>query len=96
MEDMGVDLFNFTHKKDIGAVRAMTGGKVTLLGNIPPMSLARNTPGEVSLLAKECIDRYSEANGGIRGLLLSVGGGIPMGARGECIDAIIKAAAEYS
>ena len=96
MDDLSVDLLNFTLMKDIGAVRAMTGGKVTLLGNIPPMSLVKNTPDEVYALAKGCIDKYVAVNGSARGLILSIGGGMPMGAKGECIDAIIKAAKEMS
>ena len=95
MEDMGVDLFNFTHKRDIGAVRKQTGSNVTLLGNIPPMSLARNTPDEVYKMAKDCIDSYIAANGSTSGLLLSIGGGVPMEAKGTCIDAMIKAAKEF-
>ena len=95
MEDMGVDLFNFTHMKDIGDTRTKTGGKVTLLGNIPPMSLVKNTPDEVYQMAKDCADRYIEVNGSAKGLLLSIGGGVPMGAARECIDALLKAAKEY-
>ena len=91
MDDMGVDLLNFTHKKEIGAVRSQAGGKVTLLGNIPPMSLVRNTPDEVYKLAKDCVESYISANGNTKRLLLSLGGGVPMEAKGECIEAMIKA-----
>jgi len=94
MEDLGADLFNFTHEKDIGEVRKMIGDKVTFLGNIPPMSLARKTPDEVYTLAKDCIKNYTAAAGSTKGLLLSAGGGVPMGAKSECIEALIKAAKE--
>jgi len=94
MEDLGVDLFNFTHLKDIGETRTKTGKNVALLGNVPPMSLAKNTPDEVYAMAKACIDSYVSANGSTAGLLLSVGGGVPMGAAGECINALVKAAKE--
>lgn len=95
IEDMGVDLFNFTHKKDIGNAREKIGGNVTLLGNIPPMSLAKSTPDEVYALAKECIDRYIAVKGDTKHLLLSLGGGAPMEAKGECLNAVIRAAKEY-
>ena len=95
MEDMGVDLFNFTYLKDIGATRKQAGEKVALLGNVPPMALVRNSPDEVYALAKECIESYIASCGSTKGLLLSVGGGVPMEAKGECIDAMIKAAKEY-
>jgi len=94
MEDLGADLFNFTHEKDISDVRTKTGANVTLLGNVPPMSLARSTPEEVYGSAKKCIDSYISSAGSTKGLLLSIGGGVPMGAKGECIDALIRAAKE--
>ena len=95
LEDLGVDLFNFTHKKDIARARSLAGGKVTLLGNIPPMSLSRNTPDDVYSMAKDCVNRYISCSGGTEGLLLSVGGGVPMEAKGECIRAVINAAEEF-
>jgi len=95
IEDLGVDLFNFTHEKDIGSVRKMVGDKVTLLGNVPPMSLAKKTADEVYELTKACIDDYVSVAGNTKGLLLSVGGGVPMEAKGECINAMVKAAKEY-
>jgi uroporphyrinogen decarboxylase len=96
MEDLGIDLFNFTHEKDIGSVRSQVGANVTLLGNIPPMSLARSTPEEIYIQAKNCIDSYIAAAGSTKGLLLSVGGGVPMGGKGECVNAILKAAKEIA
>jgi len=95
MEDMGVNLFNFTHEKDLGAVRAAVGSNVTLLGNVPPMALARNTPDEVFEMTKSCIDSYISEAGSTKGLMLSVGGGVPMGAKGECIQAMLDAASEH-
>jgi len=91
MEDIGANLFNFTHERDIGEVRSKTGDNITLLGNIPPMSLAKNTPDEVHELALNCISSYKSAAGTTKGLLLSVGGGVPMGAKAECINALIEA-----
>jgi len=94
MSDLGIDLFNFTHEKEISAVRSRVGAKVTLLGNIPPMSLAKNSPEEVYELAKKCTGSYITAAGDTKGLLLSVGGGVPMEAKRECIEALLKAAKE--
>jgi len=91
MKDVGVNLFNFTHERDIGEVRQKTGDTVTLLGNVPPMSLAKNTPDEVYNMAKSCIQSYTNEAGSTKGLLLSVGGGVPMGAKPECINALVKA-----
>jgi len=91
MEDLGANLFNFTHERDIGEVRQRTGENVTLLGNVPPMALAKNTPDEVYEMAKKCVADYTKAAGSTKGLLLSIGGGVPMGAKGECIDALVRA-----
>ena len=95
IEEMGVDLFNFTHGKDIGNARKLIGGKVALLGNIPPMSLFENTRDEVYKMAKDCVERYIECNGSTQGLMLSVGGGTPMGAKAECINAMLDVSKEY-
>jgi len=95
MSDLGIDLLNFTHERTISSVRKQVGDNIILLGNIPPMALSRNTPDEVYQLAKECIDDYISDTGSIKGLLLSVGGGVPMGARGDNINAVLKAASEY-
>ena len=96
MPDLGIDLFNFTHEKNIGVVRSQIDPKITLLGNIPPMSLAKNSPDEVYALAKACIADYSAACGSTKGLLLSVGGGVPMGGKGECISAVLRAVSELN
>ena len=95
LDDLDVDLFNFTYGKDIGDVRKLAGGKVTLLGNIPPMALANGTPEEVSVLATQCIERYISVNGSAKRLLLSLGGGVPMGAKRENIEALVMAAEKY-
>ncbi|MBQ2895476.1 MAG: hypothetical protein IJE26_02060, partial [Oscillospiraceae bacterium] len=93
VEDLGVDIFNFTHKRNIGAVRQMIGDKVVLLGNVPPMSLAQKTADEVYAETSQVISDYVTANGGdFHGLLLSTGGGMPMGATRENTQSLIRAA----
>jgi uroporphyrinogen decarboxylase len=95
VQDLGVDVFQFTHGKDIGDVRKMTGDKVTLLGNLPGMALREETPDTVYELATDVIAKHKAAMGGsITGLILSPGGGMPMGATKENIKAVEKAAAE--
>ena len=93
MADLGVDVFNFTHGKDIGTARKLVGDTVTLLGNVPPMSLRNGSPDEVFAYSSDAITRYKAENGGsIQGLILSVGGGVPMGATKENIEALLMAA----
>jgi uroporphyrinogen decarboxylase len=93
MADLGVDVFQCTHEKDIGNIKKMIGDSVTLLGNMPGMSLRNNTSDEVYALAEGVINNYKAANNGsITGLILSPGGGMPMGATKENVDAILRAA----
>lgn len=92
LEDMGVDIFNFTHKKDIGEIRKKAGNKVALLGNVPPMSMAKESPQTVYKQTQEVIAKYKAANNGdFHGLIASLGGGMPMGATYENTRALIDA-----
>lgn len=91
LEEMGVDVFNFTHMQDIAESRKLAGDKVVLMGNVPPMLLTGNNPQEVYDTAKQIVESYIAANGSHHGLMLSTGGGLPMGAKKENIDALIAA-----
>ncbi len=96
LPELGVDLFNFTHKKSISHTRAKIGDRVCLMGNVPPMALVRDSPDIVRDLTKNVIADYYAANGGsYAGLLVSPGGGVPMGATRENIAAMIEAAQSY-
>ncbi len=95
IREMGVDLFNFSHATDIGAVSRAVG-EVALLGNVPTMALVNQAPEEVYAAARACIDSYAAVNGSVRGLLLSTGGGVPMGAKRENIEALVRAAEDYN
>ena len=95
LEGIGIDAFNPTFKQDIAAMRRKLGPKVCIIGNIPPMALARETPERVAEITRDTIDEYVKENGSIRGLLLSTGGGAPMGARRENIEAMIETAKNY-
>ena len=91
LQEMGVDVFNFTHTQDIVESRKMAGDKVVLMGNVPPMLLVNDTPETVYNTTKDIVTRYIAANGSHHGLMLSTGGGLPMGAKQENIDALIAA-----
>ena len=88
LEELQVNIFNFTHKQKISDVRKLVGNKVCLLGNIPPLDvLANGTPEDVMKSTRECIRDYGMSNG----LILSVGGGTSPGTPGENIRAMIEA-----
>ena len=86
-------MFNFGHKMDIGEVKAVMGHRVALMGNVPPLDVGvRGTPEEVIDSARGCLDKA--APGG--GLILSFGGGVSPGTPPENVDALLRAAREWS
>ncbi|RME79244.1 MAG: uroporphyrinogen decarboxylase, partial [Chloroflexi bacterium] len=89
LAEAGFDVFNFTHRTDIGQVKAMMGHRVALMGNVPPLDVGvREPPDVVEQWALACMDRA--APGG--GMILSVGGGVSPGMPAENIDALVRAA----
>ena len=92
LEGIGIQAYNPTFKQNIASMRKKLGPNVCIIGNIPPMALARETPEKVAEITRSTIDEYVQENGSIRGLILSTGGGAPMGAKKENIEAMIAAA----
>ena len=83
------DVFNFSHKSDIAAVKAAMGYRVALMGNVAPLDLGvRGSPDEVEAAARACIDAAA-ADGGF---ILSFGGGVSPDTPPENIDALLRAA----
>lgn len=88
LEDLGVNIFNFTHKQEISKVKSLVGDKVCLLGNIPPLKvLAMGNSETVRDKALECLKNY----GAQKGIILSAGGGASPGTPKENITAMIDA-----
>jgi len=96
LDEMGVDVFNFTHQVEIDQTRKLAGRNPVLMGNVPPMLLTGNDPEEVYLSTRGMIRKYVSENGTHHGLIVSTGGGLPMGARKENIDALISAVRDYN
>lgn len=96
LTEMGVDVFNFTHLQEIGESRKLAGDKVILMGNVPPMLLIGDDAQKVYDTTRQTIDSYIAANGSHKGLMLSTGGGLPMGAKRENIDALISAVRDFN
>ncbi len=94
LSEMGVEAFNFTHTVDICRARELAGNGPVLMGNVPPMLLTGDDPVKVYDATRAMIDSYIAANGSHHGLLVSTGGGLPMGARRENIDALISAVSD--
>jgi len=83
----GFDVLNWSHKIDVSLVREKTGGRLCLMGNVPPLEVGvRGTPEMVRSAATEIL-----AKGGGAGLILSVGGGVSPGMPKENIMALAEA-----
>ncbi len=89
LAEANFDVFNFSHKADIGEVKASMGHRVALMGNVAPLDLGmRGTPEAVEQAVLACLDKA--APGG--GMILSFGGGVSPGTPPENIDALLRAA----
>jgi uroporphyrinogen-III decarboxylase len=92
LAEANFDVFNFSHKIDIGEAKAIMGHRVALMGNVPPLAVGvRGSPEDVSQWARSCLDKA--APGG--GLILSFGGGVSPETPAENIDALLDAAREW-
>ena len=92
LAEAGFDVFNFSHKADIGDVKREMGHRVALMGNVAPLDLGvRGTPQEVEQAALTCLEKA--APGG--GMILSFGGGVSPETPAENIDALIRAAKSW-
>lgn len=88
LPEMGVNLFNMGFDITLNELKALTGNKVTLLGNIPPRDvLASGTPGDVTRVTTELINSLENRSM----VVMSCGGGMPPGVKSENIAAFINA-----
>lgn len=91
LNEMGVNVFNFSFNHTLGEIRALAGNDIILAGNIPPRDvLAGGTPGRVAeavLKASGEIDNHDR-------IIWSAGGGMPPDVGNENINAFIKAVKE--
>jgi len=89
LNEIGVNLFNFSFEHSLAEMKSRTGGTVTLLGNIPPRDvLAQGTPEDVTRAVQAAIEPLSDTSR----IILSCGGGIPPAVPTENIAAVITAA----
>lgn len=88
LDEMGVNLFNFSHNHAINEMWAAAGPNVVLLGNIPPRDvLAAGTTEQVKQCTAEMLDKLDDR----RRVIVSCGGGAPPDAPTENIDALCDA-----
>ncbi len=91
LNEMGVNVFNFSFNHSMGEIRELTGDNVILVGNIPPRDvLAAGNPDKV-------LDAVKKASGEILNhdrVIWSAGGGMPPDVRNENIKAFFNAVKE--
>jgi uroporphyrinogen decarboxylase len=86
LPDAGINFFNFGVQHTLADMRSWTGGKVALLGNLPPRDvLAAGTPQDVARGTEEMLRALDDHTR----LVPSCGGGMPPGVKTENVDAFI-------
>ena len=91
LPDIGVNLLNFGVQHTLMDMKAWTGNKITLLGNIPPRDvLAAGTPADVARAVKAMLQPLEDRSR----LIVSCGGGMPPGVPTENVEALISAVIE--
>ena len=89
LEQMGVNLFNFSYEHTLSQMKKLTRNAVTLLGNIPTRDvLAAGTPADVRDGVRAALEGVKDRSR----IILSCGGGMPGGVSTENIEALISAA----
>ncbi|MBN1568934.1 MAG: uroporphyrinogen decarboxylase family protein [Acidobacteria bacterium] len=93
LPEIGINLLNPGMQHTLTELKAWTGNKVALLGNIPPRDvLAAGTPSDVTRSVMEMLNALEDHSR----LIVSCGGGMPPGAPTENIQALISAAENYT
>ncbi|UCF92172.1 MAG: hypothetical protein JSW39_28565, partial [Desulfobacterales bacterium] len=74
LAEIGINLLNFGFQHSLNEMKAWTGNKITLLGNLPPRDvLADGTPEDIQKTTTELIASLPDRSR----LILSCGGGMP-------------------
>jgi uroporphyrinogen-III decarboxylase len=93
LKEIGINLFNFSFEHSIKEMKELTGGAVTLLGNIPPRDvLAQGTPKDVAAAVKASIEPVADHSH----IILSCGGGVPPEVSTDNLRAFIKTVREMN
>lgn len=93
LAELGVNLFNFSYRAELGEAFRQLGPGVAVLGTLPPLDLlTRGKPEEVRDAALALLREKPEGCS----LILSAGGGASPGMPGENLAAMMEALGEYN
>ena len=93
LSEIGINLLNFGVQHTLDEMRQWTGGRITLLGNVPPRDvLAAGTPEDVARAVARLLAGTEEKSR----LIVSCGGGMPPGVSSANIDAFMDAVEAYA
>jgi len=88
LQEMGVNVFNFSFEHSLTRMRELAGPGITLAGNLPPRDvLASGTPEEVFEKTKAMVGSMTDRSR----IVWSAGGGMPPGVGSNNIRAFIEA-----
>lgn len=88
LQEIGVNLFNFSFEHTLEEIRSLAGPTVTLLGNLPPRDvLAAGTPEVVFAETRKMVNSVGNKSR----ILWSVGGGMPQDVSSANIKAFLEA-----
>jgi uroporphyrinogen-III decarboxylase len=88
LDEIGINIFNFSFEHSIAEMRELTGDSVVLLGNIPPRDvLANGSIDEVRRSVREMM----ESAGDTSRVIWSCGGGMPPDVQTENIRTFLEA-----
>lgn len=86
LNEMGVNMFNFSFEHSLATIRELAGPNVVLVGNIPPRDvLAEGTPEQVKAAVQKAFDEIDNYDR----ILWSAGGAMPPDVSSENIQTFI-------
>jgi uroporphyrinogen-III decarboxylase len=93
LNEMRVNMFNFSFEHSMSEIREIAGPEIVLVGNVPPRDiLAGGTPEQVDLAVKKALGEIKDHSR----IIWSAGGGMPPGVDGKNIHAFANAVKKYS
>jgi len=93
LSETGINLYNMGIEASLKDIQAWTGGKVTLMGNVPPRDVL--AAGDVKDV-ENAVEQQFHSLSDTRRVLFSAGGGVPPGVPSENIQAFVSKVNELS